>query len=249
MLEVAAKIPVKGEKRGRKFMARFVPGGPPRWPKVTVESVRGILEDIDQVEPIRQRRIYFRLPNWLALVILTMFGFILYGVPKGFVSAQTYPQLYGLQYISLFTFVLIYGKGTAVLLNLLLMFLRVLLNGISFREITSTGVPFERFTNNLIRAQNNFSFYMYEIIVVTCFILLFSFFFNLINSWKRDKTTLVLPISHLLAITFCSWGLTMYHTRQVNLAITGITLQSVLLIIVGSLGVFLLKYFWKKYCI
>jgi len=183
-----------------------------------------------------------RLSTGFKIFLLIVLGFVFYEMPKGFVSAQVYPQLYGMQYIALFACVVIYGKRAALGLYLFLTFLKILLNGITFKEITGTGVPITHFADNLIWAGLNWGKFLQDIIIVTCFILLFAVFLHFLKLKIKRKAILILPLAHFLALTICSWGLTVIYTKYINLSLaTVLALPSVMLIILGSLGVLFLK--------
>ena len=184
----------------------------------------------------------------LKVFLLILLGYVLYGVPSGYVSNQTFQQIYGLQYIALFACVLLYGKRATIGLHLLLTFLKVLFTGITFRELISTGVHIDRFVVNLAIIQRNWLVLAIDMILVTCFIFLFTILLCLFyDNILKKKLVFALPLAHFSALAICIWSLTTIRTGFINVSLTGIlTVSTVIMIISGSIAVLFLKAVWSN---
>ena len=188
----------------------------------------------------------FSLSKKVAPIFYIVFGFAFYSVPNTIKHPITFPQLYGLYYIALFSCIVFHGPIFSILLYLLLVFLRFLFNGILLGDIFISGVPISRFVTNLKRIPDIIGTMTYEIITVVCFLLFFYLALKLLSSKLKINQFFIFLIAHIIAIVICSIGLTMINTSSINLNISRfLSLSAVLLILVVTSGVYVVSISFK----
>ena len=189
----------------------------------------------------------FYISSKIAPALYIILGLIFLGVPNGVTSAQAFPQLYGLHYIVLLTCVILNGPVLSAVLYLALVLIRLLFLGYSFTDIFGAGIPLEDIVNNFVNIPNNIIGNFFSLLITISFIILFWVATNILQKKLRNREIKLISFSHIIAIVFCSLGLTIFRTQIINFDIFRLfTFSSILLLAVETIGILALYTLLKQ---